>query len=173
MKRKLETGPLIKSFVQFVETQFDAKVKCIRSDNEAEFKLDDFYPLKGILHKMSYVETPQQNCTVERKHQHIMGVARALMFQSGLLKSLWNYAVGHVLHLINRLRTRFLTDQSPYAILHSFVPNVSNLKVFGCLSFASTLQAKRKKLYTRARKCVFLGFKIGTKGFLLYDLNSR
>lgn len=75
---------------------------------------------------MSYAETTQQNGIVERKHYHIMTVARALMFQSGLPKSLWNYAVGHSVHLINRMPTRFLNDQTPYAVLRNAVPDVSN-----------------------------------------------
>ena len=32
-----------------VETQFDSKVKILRSDNEAEFLMNDFYARKGII----------------------------------------------------------------------------------------------------------------------------
>lgn len=48
MKHKSEIGASVKSFVQFVETQFDAKVNSITLDNGAKFKLYDFYNLKGI-----------------------------------------------------------------------------------------------------------------------------
>ena len=51
-----------------VETQFLKKVKTIRTNNDIEFIMSDFFVKKGILHKLSCVETSQQNAIVERKH---------------------------------------------------------------------------------------------------------
>ncbi|KAI5421784.1 hypothetical protein KIW84_045282 [Lathyrus oleraceus] len=48
-----------------------------------------------------------------------------------------------------------------------------SLKVFGSLAFASTLHMHRTKLEPRGRKCVFLGYKNGMKGVVLYDINSH
>lgn len=65
-----------------VERQFNTKVKGVRSDNAHEIKFTSFYQSKGILPFHSCLETPQQNYVVERKHQHILNVARSFLFQS-------------------------------------------------------------------------------------------
>jgi hypothetical protein len=80
---------------------------------------------------------------VERKHQHILNVGKALLFQSKLLPSFWSYAIVHVVFLINRVPSPLLKNQSPYFVLHHQLPNLNYFKVFGCLCYASTLQNHR------------------------------
>jgi hypothetical protein len=173
MKFKSETASIIKSFVSMAKTQFNKLVKCIRSDNGTEFLLKEFYADNGIIHQTSCVGTPQQNGIVERKHQHILAVTRALLFQSKLSNVFWAHAASHAIHIINRLPTPFLQQKSPYQILYQSLPDISFLKVFGSLWFASTIKANRLKLDSRSRKCVHLGFKQGVKGYILFDLHSK
>jgi hypothetical protein len=90
MKNKSETRTHLINFISFIETQFNKKLKCIRSDNGPEFLMTSFYLSRGIIHHRSCVETPQQNGIVERKHQHILNVARALSFHSHLPHNLWH-----------------------------------------------------------------------------------
>ena len=44
-----------------------------------------------------------------------------------------------------------------------------SLRVFGCLSYVTNL-TPFNKFDVRARRCVFLGYPIGQKGYKLYDL---
>ena len=173
LKHKSEASIHLQNFVALIETQFDKRVKSIRSDNGLEFQMSQFYAFKGILYQTSCVESPQQNGIVERKHQHILGVARALLFHSNLPCCFWNYAIAHATYLINRLPTPFLNNNNPYFQLFNSLPDLHDLKVFGCLVFASTVTAHRKKLDSRARKCTFLGYQHRTKGFLLYDMHTK
>jgi hypothetical protein len=99
-------------------------------------------------------------------------VSRALLYQSKLPKKFWSYAVLHAVYLINRIPTKILNNKSSYEVLYNEVPDLSSLKVFGCLSYASTLPVNRHKFDSRAKKCAFLGYKTGIKGFVLTDIHT-
>ncbi|CAH9142240.1 unnamed protein product [Cuscuta epithymum] len=78
---KREVFKMFLSFVAMVERQISKKIKRVRSDNGTEFNcLKDFFRTSGIIFQTSCVGTPQQNGRVERKHRHILNVARALRF---------------------------------------------------------------------------------------------
>jgi len=87
----------------FVQTQFETAIKIIKSDNEIEFFMINFFINKGIVHQTSCVNTLQQNSIVERKHDHLLNVARTLMIQSHLPKIYWSYSMRHAADIINTL----------------------------------------------------------------------
>lgn len=76
-------------------------------------------------------------------------------------------------HLINRIPSRTIKNKSPYQLLYSKPLTLVHLKVFGCLAYGSTLVSHRSKFSPRARKSIFLGYKEGTKGYILYDLDTE
>ena len=85
MRHKKETQSLLQRFFSYVSTQFDRRIKIFRSDNGEEFmSLRSFFQDHGVVFQTSCVYTPQQNGVVERKHRHILQVARALKFQAHL-----------------------------------------------------------------------------------------
>ena len=59
----------------------------MRSDSGQEFlSLRSIFDKKGILHQTSCDDTEQQNAHIERKHKHILNVARPLCFEAKLPK---------------------------------------------------------------------------------------
>jgi len=163
----------LENFVVFIQTQFETAIKVRRSDNETEFFMTNFFINKGIIHQTSCVNTPQQNSVVERKHGHLLNVARALIIQSHLPKIYWSYSMTHVAHIINMLPTPILNDFSPHEMFYKTSPDFNKLKVFGSLCYASTLSTNRSKFDPRASKCIFIIFKKVTKGYILLNIQSR
>ena len=106
---KNEVATLLKGFVSMVQNQFGKQVKIVRTNNGSEFKfgvIKSFYHEKGIIHQTSCVDSPQQNGRVERKHRHILNVARALRFQANLPLTFWGECVLTAAYLINQTPTK-------------------------------------------------------------------
>lgn len=81
LKHKSDAVTALKNFTNLIETQFNAKLRKVRSDNAREFiygECREFLANKGIVHETSCPDRPQQNGRAERKHKHLLEVARAL-----------------------------------------------------------------------------------------------
>ncbi|GKE78004.1 retrovirus-related pol polyprotein from transposon TNT 1-94 [Tanacetum coccineum] len=112
----------------------------MRSDNALEFVKGSIGPYLaelGIEHQTSYVDRPQQNGRGERKHRHLLEVARALRFHAHLPLKFWGDCVLTAAYMINRYPSLVLKFKTPYELLLNEVPTNDHLRVFGCLAMAS------------------------------------
>lgn len=177
LSSKSDSFPTLKHYLSFIDRQFSAKVKILRSDNAFELGTGvdpkAFLQSQGILHQTTCVDTPQQNGVVERKHRHLLETCRALLFQSHAPKRYWGDCLLTATHLINRYPSRVLHNKTPYQILFGKTPDYSYLKPFGCLCFTSTLPRHRDKLSPRAVPSIFLGYPFGKKGYRILNLQTN
>ena len=162
------------NFFTLVERQYQKWVKAVRSDNGREFLcLKQYFQQHGIIHQTSYTGTPQQNGRVERKHRHILNVARALRFQGNLPLRFWGECILTAGYLLNLTPSSVLNGKTPYEVITGKQPPYDHLRVFGCLCFAHNQHRQGDKFASRSRKCVFVGYSYGQKGWKLYDLEKR
>lgn len=173
MKTKSDALTLVPQFFRLVETQYGIMVKTFRSDNAPELSFKDFFSSKGVIYQFSCVARPEQNAVVERKHQHLLNVARALMFQSRLPIQFWGDCVLTAAFLINRTPSPLLNWQTPYFRLHNKNADYSILRSFGSLCFASSLPTHRSEFHPRAIPSVFIGYPPGMKAYRLYDIENK
>ncbi|XP_075515883.1 uncharacterized protein LOC142550692 [Primulina tabacum] len=146
-----------------VETQLKSKIKASRTDNARELTFTDLVHTKWMIHLFCYVQRPEQNSEVERKHRHLLNVARSLYFQLRVPIRFWGKCVLTTTFLINRTPSPWLKHKTPYELLYKSTFDYSILKVFGCLGFDSTFPASRHKFQPRIRTCVFLGYPLRVK----------
>lgn len=132
----------------------------------------DFFQTNGIEYQCTCVYTPQQNGVVESKHRHILTVARALRFQSHLPLTFWGDCVLTAVYLINRLPSPLLSTKSSFKLLYNRPPSLDHLRVFGCLCYTTVVHPLHK-FDPRAKRCVFVGYPTGHKGYKLYDLDNH
>ena len=92
-KNKSSISHVFPEFLQYVKTQYSSSIKAIRSDNAPELAFSSLLKSHGIVHFFSCPYTPQQNSVVGRKHQHILNVARALLFQYNVHLLYWGECI--------------------------------------------------------------------------------
>ena len=55
---------------------------------------------------------------------------------------------------------------TPYEAWHGTKPSIAHLCVFGCLVYALVPQQHYKKLDDKVVKCIFVGYKSKSKGYI-------
>lgn len=148
-------------------------MKVFRSDNAPELKFVDFFANTGTIQQFSCVERPQQNSVVEKKHQHLLNVSRALFFQSHISIRFWGDCVLTATFIVNIIPMPLLSNITHFTVLHNKDVDHTSMKFFGCLCYASTLTAQMNKFDPRATPCLFIGYPPGIKGYKLYDIKKR
>ncbi|CAM8966406.1 unnamed protein product [Rhodiola kirilowii] len=176
MQNKAEAAGHIIDYFHMVKTQFACSIIIVRSDNGSEFlshRITNFFRSQGCLHQTSCAYSPQQNGVVERKHRHLLEIARALKFQSAMPDLFWGDCILTATYIINRLPSVVLKGKTPIEILTNTPPQFEHMRTFGCLCYVSTNKVSRSKLDPRAVACVFLGYPFGHKGYKVYALESH
>lgn len=70
LKHNSETHNVFRTFHMMIQTQFQASIRILRTDNGTEYfnsVLGPYLSQNGIIHQSSCVDTPQQNGVAERK----------------------------------------------------------------------------------------------------------
>ena len=172
LKNKSEAFSKFKEWKILIENQTGRKVKRLRTDNGLEFcsnEFNDFCKKEGIARHLTIPGTPQQNGVAERMNRTILERVRCMLSHSGLGKGFWAEAAMTACYLINRSPNRSLDNNIPEEIWSGNHVDYSNLRIFGYPAYAHVNEGK---LEPRAKKCIFLGYGVGVKGYHLYNPES-
>src|SRR5436190_4132207 len=177
LKDRRGISVVLESFFKLIKTQFDKSIKVFQSDNALEFmqqSVIDLCSSYGTIHQTSCPHTSPQNGVAERKHRHILDVARTLMFASKTPSYLWSDAVLTAVYLINRMPSAPLNGGIPLSRLYPDKPLFPlPPKIFGCVAFVHNHAPGLDKLAPRSIKGVFVGYSTTQKGYRVYIPASR
>lgn len=176
LKKKSEVFEKFKEFEADVTNQCGHGIGTLRTDNGGEYLSKEFQAYlisKGTSHELTIPHTPQQNGVAERMNRTLQESARAMLAHAGLPNGYWAEAVSTAAYLRNRAATSALQDKTPFEMWYEKRPDVSHLRVFGCVAYAHVPDCERKKLDKKAKKLRFVGYCKTSKGYRLYDESTR
>ena len=104
-----------------------------------------------------------------RANRTLMETVRCMLHYAGLSVQLWAEALATAVHLKNRSPTSCFGEVTPYERWWKQKPDVSNLRVFGCVAYMHIPKEKRMKLEKKSTKCIFIGYTEQSKGYKLLD----
>ena len=154
------------------------RLKCIgiRSDGGGEYfsnEFSDYLQKNGIQREFTCRYTPQQNGVAEQKNRHVAKIARALMSEKSMPHSYWDEAVSTAVYIMNMTPIAAIHDVTPEEKYTGKKPDVSHLKVFGCIAYVHVPNELRTKLDPKAEKCIFIGYSLEQKGYRCYNPATR
>lgn len=168
LKHKNDVFLTFKQWKTMIEKQTGKPVKRFRTDNGLEFcegEFNEFCKNEGIVRHRTVRMTPQQNGVAERMNRTLLERARCMLSNAGLEKVFWAEAISTASYIVNRATSAPLKFKTPEEVWSGTTANYSDLKIFGCPAY---MHVNEGKLEPRAKKCIFLGYALGVKGYRLW-----
>ena len=99
----------------------------------------------------------------------LVETARSMLINANLPHRFWAEALSTATYICNRSPTKAVCGMTPHEAWTGEKPRVDGLRVFGCQVSVHIPKDERKKLESKSRKCVLLGYGTTIKGYRLYD----
>ena len=158
-----------------VEKSSGKKLKTLRTDNGGEYtsaEFESYLRSEGVRHECTVPKTPEQNGVAERMNRTLVESVRSMLANAKLPRKFWAEVLSTAAYLRNRSPTKAVQGMTPVEAWTGERPDVSHLRAFGCAAYAHVAKDERRKLDSKSRRCVFLGYCTETKGYRLYDQES-
>jgi transposase InsO family protein len=173
--RKSDAPQAFKNFMEelpmLVPRWDNEEVTVLFTDNGGEFinhTMTDICKSLRVKQLTTTPYTPTSNAIAERINRTIREVMVSTLKQSNLSDRWWEYALAVGMYTKNRLPHRANHGVSPFEVVNGEVPNVSNLRVFGCRAYIHKLKhEKTHKLDYSAQLGIFLGYPHNSVGYIV------
>ncbi|KAH9734072.1 Integrase catalytic domain-containing protein [Citrus sinensis] len=172
IKKKSDVFPVFKEYKARVELESGKKIKCLKTDNSGEYTDGEFLAFckqEGIQRQFTVAYTPQQNGVAERMNRTLTERIRAMLRTAGLPNSFWAEAAKTACYIVNRSPSTAIGLKTTMEMWTGKLADYSYLHAFGCPVYVMYNAQERTKLDPKSRRCIFLGYADGVKGYRLWD----
>ena len=150
-------------------TQPPGRVETLTTDHGGESTSNNFQQwLKqhGIFHLTAPREEPNYNAVIERASCVVETMAFAMMLHAGKPKTWWHWAFDWATYVLDRCPRRSNENSiTPFEAFFGDKPDLSDLRIFGCVCFPLVLPSQHKHLTPRAQRGVFVGVDEERRGY--------
>ncbi|KAH9783217.1 hypothetical protein KPL71_009226 [Citrus sinensis] len=172
IKKKSNVFPMFKEYKARVELESSKKIKCLRTDNGGEYTDNEFLAFckqEGIQRQFTVAYTPQQNGVAERMNRTLTERIRAILRTADLPNSFWAEAAKTACYIVNRSSSTAIGLKTAMEMWTEKPADYSYLHAFGCPVYVMYNVQEKIKLDPKSRRCIFLGYADGVKGYRLWD----
>ena len=172
LKSKDEEFTTFKLHKAWAERQLGTMLKCKWTDWGGEFlsnKQKTYLKENGIKHQKSMPDLPQQNGQAERFHQTIVNRSESMWHHVGLSEGFWVHAVKAKIHMYNIRPIKRADYKTSYELFKGVKPDISHLRVFGCLAWVHILKKRRDKPKPKSWEMILVSDKPGSKRYQFWD----
>ncbi|KAL7280494.1 hypothetical protein ACG7TL_005426 [Trametes sanguinea] len=160
-KTESESVALLETYHTWLERQSGQKLLVIRTDNGGEFlngAWTEYLRRTGIQHETTTPKTPQQNGVAERGHRTLGERVRTMLADSRLPEYLWGEALMCATYTKNLTASMRQGGKTPYERFYGTIPDISHLRVFGCLAWVKVPDDTRIKLTSKSMRGFLVGY---------------
>jgi hypothetical protein len=167
MRTKDQSTEMLEHYLRWITKQ-NRVTRFMRCDSDPIFKGYEYKAMAESFNvDLSYSApyTPTQNTMAERRWGMVGPAARAMLHTACLPASYWEFAILCACYLNNR-SYHSGPDGIPLTLVTGHIPNLANLRIFGCPAYVHIPSGQRLKMANTAFKGIFIGYPTYTYGFL-------
>src|SRR5688500_1038351 len=175
IKTKDEALNKFKELNKLLNNHYNVNIKSLVSDGGGEYMSNlfrDYLREEGIVHRVTPPYTPQRNGVAERYNRTIIEKVRSMIETKKVDKSFW----GEAAYTANQLRNyspTSLKEKCPEEEFTGKKPNLNKLRIFGSKVFIKNKKNSLKKLDSKIKEGMFLGYNEDNKTFRIWDIERK
>ncbi|KAG7564248.1 Zinc finger CCHC-type [Arabidopsis suecica] len=140
-------------------------------DNDDGKEISDNY--KTLYDSWISLSNDKLQLTKENMMLVAQEMAQAMIHGNNILEGFWAEVVSTACYIVNMVYVKPGTKTTPYEIWKRKSPNLSHLRVFGCVCYILNNKEQLGKFASRSDEGIFLGYSTNSSAYKMYNKRTN